>query len=145
MHKKVLKCDAKNEISTQTASFTIELTYGPKFNQELASHKVVGLNEYLSLTCDVDSNPQSSIIWTLNDTIIYAYSKLIINSFKPENYGVYKCTASLKDFPKVSSSILIVPPGPPRIESNPVQYGYFGDPGSIECLFEKEPKPNVSF
>lgn len=85
------------------------------------------------------------MIWTLNDTVIYAYSKLVINSVKRDNYGVYQCIASLKDFPKVTSTSIVLPPGPPIIEASQTQYGYFGEPGSIECLFEKEPKATVFF
>ncbi|CAF0721133.1 unnamed protein product [Brachionus calyciflorus] len=141
MHKKNLNCHAKNDVSTQSGSYTIELIYGPKIKQELPSHRIVNIGEYFSMSCDVDSNPESSIIWTLNDTVIYYYPKLVINSFKKENYGIYKCIASLKDYPRVFSKSIIVPPGPPIIEAESIQYGYFGNPGSIQCVFEKEPKP----
>ncbi len=103
------------------------------------------LDEQVEFNCEIDSNPQSSIIWTLNDTYIYSYPRLIINSVRPESYGIYKCTASLKNFPKISSSVILVPPGPPHIQTDHVQYAYFGEDGKIECLFETEPKPEVKF
>lgn len=110
----------------------------------MPSHKIVNVGDYLSLTCDVDSNPESSVIWTFNETVIFYYPKLIISSFKKENYGIYKCIASLRDYPRVYSKSIILPPGPPVIESEPVQYGYYGHPGSIQCIFEKEPKTEVN-
>ena len=84
---------------------------GPKFIEKLPSYKMVRLNEKLVLDCKVDSNPSALIFWSFNGQKIYAYSILTIEEMKPENYGTYKCTASLKDFPEVSSSIKIVRPG----------------------------------
>jgi hypothetical protein len=75
---------------------------------------MVKLNDELLLNCEVESNPSSNIIWTLNGDMIYSYPTLRITSMKYENYGTYTCTASLKDFPKVSSSIKIVLPGNKR-------------------------------
>lgn len=106
---------------------------------------MVKLNEELLLNCEVDSNPSSLIFWTLNDTSVYAYPTLRIVSMKAENYGTYRCTASLKDFPKVSSSVIVVPPGPPVIQAIPQQYAYFGHEGSIECVIEQEPKADVNY
>jgi hypothetical protein len=77
----------------------------------LPTHKLVKLNDALTLVCDVDSNPAASIQWTLNETNIYSYPTLTINSMQPESYGTYKCIASLRDFPKISSSVIVVPPG----------------------------------
>ena len=132
MHKQNLKCDAKNDVSTQTAAYLIELSCKsfelnfffqivinevlidqdcPRFTNELPSHKMVKLNDELLLNCEVDSNPSSLIFWTLNNTSVYAYPTLRVMSMKAENYGTYQCTASLKDFPKVFSSIKVVPPG----------------------------------
>ena len=139
MHKKELKCEARNPVSSQSASYVIELTCwfflnfylntfkfdltnhftlniflmkdGPKFIEKLPSHKMVRLHEKLVLDCKVDSNPSALIFWSFNGQKIYAYSILTIEDMKPENYGTYKCTASLKDFPEVSSSVKIVRPG----------------------------------
>mgnify|MGYP001810679156 CR=1 FL=1 len=111
MNKKVLKCDGKNEVSTQTASFPIELMYGPKIVKELPSHYVARPNENVEFACEVDSNPPATFVWTLNDTFLYSYPKLIIHSVRNENYGVYRCTASVINFPKVSSSVILLPPG----------------------------------
>ncbi len=86
-------------------------TDGPRFINELPSHKMVKLNDELLLNCEVDSNPSSLIFWTLNNTSVYAYPTLRVMSMKAENYGTYQCTASLKDFPKVFSSIKVVSPG----------------------------------
>ena len=135
MHKKYLKCDGKNDVGLQTATFLIEVTCilnffgtnfepinwnlkknyfqldGPKFIKELPSHQLLRLNENLNLKCEIDSNPSSSITWSLNGTYIYSYPVLTINSINQNNYGVYTCTASLKDFQKVSSSTIVLPPG----------------------------------
>lgn len=63
---------------------------------------------------------------------------------KPENYGTYKCTASLKHFPKVSSSIKIIPPGPPVIiDTYSPQFSYRGQRGAVACIIENEPKADV--
>jgi hypothetical protein len=99
----------------------------------------------MQLHCDVDSNPSSSVYWTLNDTTIYSYPTLTIYSMKPENYGLYKCIASLKDFPKITSSSLVLPPGPPLIECESIQYLSYGERGTIECMIEKEPKADVKY
>lgn len=105
---------------------------------------MVRINEKLSLTCDVDSHPSSSIFWDFNGTNIYTYPTLRIDPMKPENYGTYKCTASLKHFPKLSSSIKIVAPGPPVIiDTHSPQFAFRGQRGVVECTIEHEPKADV--
>ena len=113
MHKKSLKCEAKNDVSSQTASYLIEVSRkknnhsffydqilkilasfnlfkdGPRFIKELPSHQMVRLSENVHLKCEVESNPGSLIFWTLNGTNIYAYPTLTISNFQKENYGTY--------------------------------------------------------
>jgi hypothetical protein len=84
---------------------------GPSFSKLLPSHKLVELNRDLSLSCEVQSNPQAVIIWKINGTYLYAYPNLTISSMQPENYGTYTCEASLKHFPTITDSIKIVPAG----------------------------------
>jgi hypothetical protein len=97
-------------INYSLTNFNFQLD-GPKFIKELPSHQLLRLNENLNLKCEIDSNPSSSITWSLNGTYIYSYPVLTINSINQNNYGVYTCTASLKDFQKVSSSTIVLPPG----------------------------------
>ncbi len=104
---------------------------------------MVKLNERLKLTCDVDSYPVSSVFWEFNDRSIYAFPTLVIDVMRPENYGVYKCVASLKHFAKVSSETKVVPPGPPVISSVSPQYANYGQTGTIECEIETEPKADL--
>jgi hypothetical protein len=125
----------------------------------------VGFNENLSLKCEVDSNPNSSISWFLNGSHIYSYPVLNINYMRKENFGTYTCNASLKDFPTVSSSTTVVPPGyffifiisiylfgnmnirtlgPPIImQSTSPQYLKYGEKGGIECVIQQQPKQEV--
>jgi len=104
---------------------------------------LVKLNDKLKLTCEVDSYPSSSIFWEFNGRNIYAFPTLVIDVMRPENYGVYRCIASLKHFPKVSSETKVVPPGPPVIYSVSPQYAIYGQTSSIECEIESEPKADL--
>jgi hypothetical protein len=142
MNNKLLSCEAKNGIETRNASYLLKFSYGPKFVKELPSHKVVKPYDYLVLNCEVDSNPASFITWERNGSMIYSYPTYTINSVTPEDYGTYTCIASLKDFPSVSSSVKILPPGKPIVEASNPQFAIFGRPGQVECLIEKEPKAN---
>lgn len=112
--------------------------------EELPSHKMVRLNEKLVLKCNVESHPEAAVTWEFNGTNIYTYPTLRIEPFRPENYGTYKCTASLKHFPQVSSSMKIVPPGVPIISSLSPQYSQYGQKGTIQCLVDFEPKADVT-
>jgi hypothetical protein len=95
------------------------------------------------LTCEVDSNPAASIFWKLNGTLIYTYPNITIDSMHYDSYGTYTCEASLKDFPVVSSSVKVIPPGPPIIETDGTQYAYIGYEATIEVVTETEPKVEV--
>lgn len=105
----------------------------------------MNIGDFVVLSCEVDSNPEAHITWSLNDKEIFYYPKLVIGPFKKENYGVYKCRATLRDYPPVFSQSILLPPGPPIIETETVQYGYFASQGSIYCIFKKEPSPSVNF
>jgi hypothetical protein len=62
-----------------------------------------------------------------------------------DNYGTYTCEASLKNYPKVSTSVKIVKPGPPVILAISKQYGNHGYETRMEVFTENEPMANVSF
>ena len=84
---------------------------------------------------------------------------------RKENFGTYTCNASLKDFPTVSSSTTVVPPGnflflfsfiylfenikiwtlgaPIIIQSTSPQYLKYGEKGGIECVIQQQPKQEV--
>ena len=70
---------------------------------------------------------------------------LTINSFKQDNYGIYKCIASVnvKNFPSIESSIKVIPPGAPSIYAESKQYLSYGETGYVECFIETEPKADV--
>lgn len=141
MHKKVLKCDATNEVGTQTANFTLDVIYGPKFIRPLSSHKLVQLKDTLNLVCEVSSNPQAQVIWKHNNLLVYSLNgNLTVPNMKEENYGMYTCEASLKNFPIIASHVKVIPPGAPVIKVEPIQYAYFDSRVNIECYTEVEPK-----
>ena len=77
----------------------------------LPSHKLVSLKETLHLICEVNSNPVAFVSWKLNGSLIYSFPNYTITSMSHENYGTYTCEAALKDFPTISSSIKVIPPG----------------------------------
>jgi hypothetical protein len=72
---------------------------------------LVKLGEQVEILCDVDSHPTPSILWTQNGSFVYSFPKLLIHSIRSESYGEYKCTASLQEFPKISTTVKLVPPG----------------------------------
>ena len=61
------------------------------------------INDSVNITCEVKGRPTPTVTWYLNDVVIDTESsshdndrrssELVINNFKPENEGVYKCVA----------------------------------------------------
>ena len=60
------------------------------------------VNDSVNVTCEAKGRPTPTVTWYVNDVIIDTKSsnrgdrrssELVINGFKPENEGVYKCVA----------------------------------------------------
>ena len=104
---------------------------------------MVQLFDTLNLACLVDSNPQASYYWKLNGTVVFSYQNYSILSMNNDNYGTYTCEASLKNYPKVTTSVKVIKPGPPIIDAVIEQYGSNGYETRIETVTENEPMANV--
>ena len=84
----------------------------PKFLSVPSSHKVVRLNDPLKIKCDVDSNPTAAIVWHFNGTKLPLNTNILdIAAVKANNYGTYKCVASVFHFPEIAAQFKVLPPG----------------------------------
>lgn len=94
----------------------------PKLRNELKSIETqFGSTEVLQ--CDVDGNPQPSIVWTFEDfERIVATSPNISILVTPETAGKYYCIAQVPGFPELRVHANIYIKAPPRIISKSVQY-----------------------
>jgi hypothetical protein len=66
---------------------------------------------------------------------------LTVTAVTEDTQGKYVCQAVVQGFPQVSALATVSLKGPPKIESQKVQYGVEGDSVKLECRVRSIPKP----
>ncbi|KAK3862950.1 hypothetical protein Pcinc_031226, partial [Petrolisthes cinctipes] len=61
-HQDTVNCEVTNEVGTSKQSGTLQVLYGPQF-RTLPRDVMAEAGRRETLTCDVDSNPPSTIVW----------------------------------------------------------------------------------
>ncbi|XP_022242354.1 irregular chiasm C-roughest protein-like [Limulus polyphemus] len=142
-NRDAISCEVSNTIGTTKATHTINVQYGPMFTRKLENVEA-DLGDRVTLSCDVDSNPKSNIIWTSEHStkVLGTGPVLVIPKVTPETSGVFECRATVSGFPQVSEKVMIFLKGPPITTAKKTQFGKQGDTVEVECMITSVPKPS---
>ncbi|KAI7799209.1 putative carcinoembryonic antigen-related cell adhesion molecule 5, partial [Triplophysa rosa] len=90
----VYKCQMKNKVNTDEASYTMVINYGPA-NVKVTGKNAVKFEEPIEMSCLGESVPPSTHVWKLNDsTIVNATGvKYSIEKASLKDAGTYTCEA----------------------------------------------------
>ncbi|XP_066937768.1 irregular chiasm C-roughest protein-like isoform X2 [Macrobrachium rosenbergii] len=141
LHQDAIGCEVTNQVGTSKKTTTLHVQYGPSF-LSLPRDVAAETGREVVLKCDVDSNPQSSIVWLKEGSpkIIGSGSELRV-VVRPSTAGVYKCIATVRGFADLEGSLRVLVKGPPQIVSSSEQQGRMGDTVTIECMTVSIPTP----
>jgi len=95
----------------------------------------------VSLSCEVDSNPQPEIVWIQHpsDRVVGTSTNLTF-SVSNETAGRYYCKANVPGYAEISADAYVYLKGSPAIGSQRTQYGLVGDTARIECFASSVPR-----
>ncbi|XP_073987777.1 irregular chiasm C-roughest protein-like isoform X2 [Rhodnius prolixus] len=132
-HDSIVKCEVQNAVGKSEESETLDISYGPRFRKKPESIPA-DQGSTVTLTCDVDGNPQPDIAWLheATDRVVGASANLslVVNQ---ETSGRYYCKASVMGFPEIGAEATVYMKGPPSIISHRTQFGIPGDNVRVEC------------
>ncbi|XP_069185991.1 irregular chiasm C-roughest protein isoform X2 [Procambarus clarkii] len=141
LHQKSISCEVSNQVGSSKKTQVLQVLYGPLF-RSLPHDVMAEAGTDVTLRCDVDSNPPSSITWHRHgsDKILGTGRELRLR-VKPSTAGVYRCVASVRGFPEVEGGLRVLVKGPPTIVSAGEQRGRMGGTVSLECSTVSIPSP----
>ncbi|XP_066948196.1 nephrin-like [Macrobrachium rosenbergii] len=140
------------------ASFFLNVQYGP-YHVQSTERSTVGQNGSLSVECSATGNPTPKITWT-KDTHAHNSSaqtlstglgiaRLVINSARPSDTGVYLCQASnvVSTAPAVKTKIIVTQPV--RVAKEVAgwsgSWAPVGGSGRLVCRVRAAPVPSFSW
>ncbi|XP_073965605.1 irregular chiasm C-roughest protein-like [Choristoneura fumiferana] len=104
------------------------------------------LGSSVTLSCDVDGQPQPEIRWILHEPgrigQVKGKAPNLKIQVKNETAGRYICKATVEGYPEIESEATVFIKGTPTILSNRTQFGSEGDIVRIECAALSVPKPD---
>ncbi|MPC63812.1 Irregular chiasm C-roughest protein [Portunus trituberculatus] len=108
--------------------------YGPSFRVP-PSDQYAEVGENVTLSCQVDSMPDPTIVWInqQTQTVAGTGSELRVSVSK-NSVGVYQCIAKVEGFPEISDTVGVFLKGPPQVRSERIQWGKMGETVLVECL-----------
>ncbi|XP_068624377.1 irregular chiasm C-roughest protein-like [Battus philenor] len=144
-NKAVVKCEVSNAVGQSDGTVTLEVTYPPSFRTRPKNIEAeVGAR--VSLTCDVDGQPEPEIRWLFHEPGRIgqvkgktANLKVQVNN---ETAGSYICKATVDGYPEIESEATVFIKSVPKILSNRTQFGSEGEMVRIECAAFSVPKPD---
>lgn len=91
----VFSCKLDNEVSSKTASISMEVYYGPD-SATVSGEEAVEVNDPVMLSCSAPSMPLANFSWTFNGSLMVdvATPVLTIDKAVYKNSGTYECKAS---------------------------------------------------
>ncbi|XP_045462512.1 irregular chiasm C-roughest protein-like isoform X1 [Harmonia axyridis] len=140
-HDSIVKCEVHNAVGKSEESETLDVSYGPQFRSRPKTTQA-DTGSSVTLSCDVDGNPQPDIAWFHKD-----HRKKISTSpnltlvVDDSTAGKYFCTAHVPGFPEIGAEASIYLKGPPAIISHKTQFGIEGDNVRVECTAFSIPAP----
>ncbi|ALC48822.1 rst [Drosophila busckii] len=139
-HDAIVKCEVQNSVGKSEDSETLDISYAPSFKQRPQSLEA-DVGSIVSLSCEVDSNPQPEIVWIQHpsDRVVGTSSNLTF-SVSNETAGRYYCKANVPGYAEISADAYVYLKGSPNIGSQRLQYGLIGDTARIECFANSVPR-----
>ncbi|CAL1264417.1 unnamed protein product [Larinioides sclopetarius] len=141
-NKDTISCEVSNAVGTTKSTHTLNVLYGPVFRSTI-ENVAADIGSEVTLSCDVDGNPKPDTVWTFegSDAVLSTQSKLVIPQLTLDRAGRYTCRATVVGFPEISTDVLVFIKGPPRVRSDPVQYGMEGEVVKLQCVIASVPPP----
>ncbi|XP_024083061.1 irregular chiasm C-roughest protein-like isoform X2 [Cimex lectularius] len=132
-HDSIVKCEVQNAVGKSEESETLDISYGPRFRKKPHSIQA-DQGSTITLTCDVDGNPQPDIVWHHESTnrVAGTSANLSLN-VNSETAGRYYCKATVIGFPEIGAEAVVYVKGPPQIISHRSQFGVPGDNARVDC------------
>ncbi|KAH8241658.1 hypothetical protein KR038_006922 [Drosophila bunnanda] len=139
-HDAIVKCEVQNAVGKSEDSETLDISYAPSFRQRPQSLEA-DIGSVVSLSCEVDSNPQPEIVWIQHpsDRVVGTSTNLTF-SVSNETAGRYYCKANVPGYAEISADAYVYLKGSPAISSQRSQYGLVGDTARIECFASSVPR-----
>ncbi|KAH8361066.1 hypothetical protein KR200_011409 [Drosophila serrata] len=139
-HDAIVKCEVQNSVGKSEDSETLDISYAPSFRQRPQSLEA-DIGSVVSLSCEVDSNPQPEIVWIQHpsDRVVGTSTNLTF-SVSNETAGRYYCKANVPGYAEISADAYVYLKGSPAISSQRSQYGLVGDTARIECFASSVPR-----
>ncbi|KAI8036021.1 irregular chiasm C-roughest protein [Drosophila gunungcola] len=139
-HDAIVKCEVQNSVGKSEDSETLDISYAPSFRQRPQSMEA-DVGSVVSLSCEVDSNPQPEIVWIQHpsDRVVGTSTNLTF-SVSNETAGRYYCKANVPGYAEISADAYVYLKGSPAIGSQRTQYGLVGDTARIECFASSVPR-----
>ncbi|GFT44014.1 irregular chiasm C-roughest protein [Nephila pilipes] len=141
-NKDTISCEVSNAVGTTKSTHTLNVLYGPVFRSTI-ENVAADIGSEVTLSCDVDGNPKPDTVWTFegSDAVLSTQSKLVIPQLTLDRAGRYTCRATVVGFAEISTDVLVFIKGPPRVRSEPVQYGLEGEVVKLQCIIASVPPP----
>ncbi|XP_038111190.1 irregular chiasm C-roughest protein [Culex quinquefasciatus] len=139
-HDAVVKCEVHNAVGKSEESEILDISYGPTFRSRPKSVEA-DQDRPVTLSCDVDGNPQPEVIWIHEESnrVVSTTANITIVASR-ETAGNYFCKASVMGFPEIETVASVYLKGPPQIRSQRAQYGAVNDNSQIQCEAISVPK-----
>ncbi|SPP88525.1 irregular chiasm C-roughest protein [Drosophila guanche] len=139
-HDAIVKCEVQNSVGKSEDSETLDISYAPSFRQRPQSLEA-DIGSVVSLSCEVDSNPQPDIVWIQHpsDRVVGTSTNLTF-SVSNETAGRYYCKVNVPGYAEITADAYVYLKGSPAIGSPRTQYGLVGDTARIECFASSVPR-----
>lgn len=143
--KAEVKCEVTNTVGTSEGKIALDVTYPPSFRTRPQNIEAE-LGSSVTLSCDVDGQPQPEIRWLLTEPGRIGQVKGKASNLRlhvsRETAGRYICKATINGYPEIEAEATVFIKGAPKILSNRTQFGSEGESVSIECTSLSVPKPD---
>jgi hypothetical protein len=98
-HLTQINCTASNKVGQTTASYQLNVSYGPRI-QSTSQVRIVQHRDHVTFNCEADSNPPADITWTRksNPEVLAKGPTFTIDSVENEQVGEYECVARIPGF-----------------------------------------------
>ncbi|KAF0295732.1 Irregular chiasm C-roughest protein [Amphibalanus amphitrite] len=129
LNNATVRCRAANEVGAASDSKRITVLYAPRFRQE-PQDVAADAGHEVSLSCDVDSNPEPRVTWVKRDCQscqrrVGVGRRLRLRATR-ESVGRYECRAEVEGFPEVSRQLMLFVRAQPEVTAHSTQHGVEG-------------------
>uniref|UniRef100_A0A2H8TWA9 Irregular chiasm C-roughest protein n=1 Tax=Melanaphis sacchari TaxID=742174 RepID=A0A2H8TWA9_9HEMI len=139
LHNSLVRCEAQNSVEKTEESKALNIYYKPQFKNR-PKNVQADTGSYVSIICDVDSNPPPTIEWTFEKTkkVMSTTSNLTV-LVTNTTIGRYHCKATTLGLGEVNAEASVFMRGKPVINSPRIQYGTPSETVRLECVASSVP------